>query len=273
MKKKYIIAIDLHGTLLDADWKIEKELLDELIVLIETMSSDANFYVCTGNDYSFVQKYIPTEVLNLLSGYVLESGCIVHNHSQKIFVTNQILMDKLKELEEYLKSKEYPFIKSFAKRESTISMFTCDESGGEEPVRFYDIVNEGFQAHKYAHLFYLTYSNVAFDIIPLNVSKWTALMNIAEGNCLISFMDSYNDKEIALYSDITFLPANTSPSLVEYLRSSGRLILPISRFHLRKYLKYISQLPATRAVIEGLYIVKNEIIGKGLNCAREEEAT
>ena len=268
--KKVIIALDLHGTLLDVNWKITTGNRELLLGLLNDMSPYVDFYICTGNDYSFVEKYVDKDILNLIHGFVLESGCLAYKSSQKTVLTDESTTRKTKELEEYLKSLKLPFIKYFAKREASISIFTCDESGGEVPAKFYEIIKYELDHHEYKDDFCVTWSNVAIDIIPTGYSKWNTLKKHAEDKTIISFMDSFNDKEIALYSDYCILPANSSEELIFYLRNNNRLIFPLKQSHFIKNHGYIASTKYTDAVIEGLNYLKPNIVGVRLATPNQE---
>ena len=257
--KKYIIAFDLHGTLLDEQWLIKDNDLSDIIFLLESISPLADFYIITGNDETFVKDYLPDKLLKYINGLVLESGSIIKNNSNKTYLINENIISYANELKQYLIKKNFDFIKYFGNREATISLFTKDENGGEDPLLFCDIVrNELKQCNVFEH-FYLTFSNVAIDIIPLNISKWNALNHIVEDKTIFSFVDSYNDKDIAENSLYTFLPANSSNKLLDYLHLKNKLIFPLRKFHLIKKSVYISNESYTRAVIDGLKYIKEEV--------------
>ena len=286
--KRYIVALDLHGTLLDINWEISDGCLGDLVGHFDDMSGFADFYIVTGNDFSFVQKYLPSEILERMHGFILESGGIMmikstmtdksqtkrlENFSPSI--VDNATADCVKELKEYFIKKKYSFIKYFAERQVSISMFTIDENGGEEPTKYFETIYNDLRQHKYSDMFYLTWSNVALDIIPVGVSKWESLKKIAEnyryqnitpddvkaGNpdVIISFLDSYNDKEMALNSTYTFLPQNTSNKLIEYLQTNNKLVFPLSKFYFLKNFAYILDQPFTQGVSQGLFFLKNNI--------------
>jgi hydroxymethylpyrimidine pyrophosphatase-like HAD family hydrolase len=254
--KDFIVAIDLHGTLLDENWKISEFAKDNLVRLLKEMQEKADFYICTGNDYSFIKEYIPRDLFNTINGFVCESGCVTIQNNKKTILTDEKLMQKSFELAVYLKKKNYPFLKYFGNRETTVTLFTKDEKGGESPENYYDILNADLQNYEFKDDFYIAWSNVAFDIIPTGFSKWNSLQKIAENKTIVSFMDSYNDKEIAMFSDYTIMPLNVSDKLIEYLRENGSLIFPLDKFHIYKHSNFISKKTYTDAVIEGLKYIK-----------------
>ncbi|MCK9328417.1 MAG: HAD hydrolase family protein [Candidatus Cloacimonetes bacterium] len=255
--KKWIIAIDLHGTLLNNEWKILKNDQLELAKLMDELVDMADFYICTGNDYSFVKEYVPEIILNKIKGCVLETGCIVFEDKQQVNYIDNEIQSQLNDLKEYLQAKRYSFVKYFAKRESTISIFTNDNEGGKNPFEFYQLLSEDVSKHPFGESFYLTWSSVALDIVPVGFSKWATLKKLAEDKLIVSFMDSFNDKDIAKNSFLTFLPSNSSEKLISYLRSENKLVFPLSKFHTVKNQVFISTKAFSEGVIDGLSIFKN----------------
>jgi len=252
MAKKYVIAVDLHGTLLNSHWKISERLRRPLLSALEQVASVADVYICSGNDFSFIQQYVGEDILAHMKGCVLESGCLLHDFTTPTYLIDEDLHYKVKELEKYLMAKKFPFIKYFGKREATISLFTCDENGGDPPKRYFDIIQHDLDRHKYADLFYLTFSNVALDIIPYGYSKWSAISHIADARTVVAFIDSYNDREIALYSHITFLPKNSSPVLIEYLTQNQKSVMPVEAYQFAEDTACMLSKKYTEGVIEGL---------------------
>ena len=266
--KNWIIALDLHGTLLNVEWKISQDNQKILAKLIDELTEYADFYICTGNDYSFVKEFVPQALLNKMTGCVLETGCIVKTDDNEINYINEELQTQILELKEYLKSKDYSFVKYFAERRSTISIFTQDSKSGENPVNFYNQINEDILRHPLSERVYLTWSSVALDIIPKGYSKWETLKMLAEDKQIISFMDSYNDKEIAKNSYLTYLPKNASDKLISYLRSENKLVFPLNKFHPTGNQVFISEKPFSEGVIEGLTVFKT-ITERNLNAKKK----
>jgi len=248
--KNFLVALDLHGTLLDLGWEIQPELIPDLVNAITYLSPIANFYICTGNDFKFVTKHIPKSVLSLITGCILETGCILNNNC----LTGENTQKKAYELKKYFQERQYSFVKYFGERKTTITLFTCDEQGGEPPEKYLQTISQDLQNSTFKNDFYITYSNVAFDIIPANYSKWNTLKTI-KGNTsheIICFMDSYNDKEIALYSDYTILPQNTTENLFNYLKQHQKSISPLENFDFSQKQAYLCEDNYTLAVINGL---------------------
>lgn len=254
---KLIIALDLHGTLLNDDWMIKIEHQNELAEIIDDFVNYADFYICTGNNYDFVERYVPKQILDKIKGCILETGCLIQQDNVKNCLTTEETKEKIKILQAFLEEKKYPFVKYFAKRETTISIFTRDEHTGENPLNFYQVVYDDLTRHPVGDSVYLTFSNVALDIIPVGFNKWNTLKNLSQDCNIISFMDSYNDKDIARQSYLTFLPGNASDRLISYLRNENKLIFKFDKFHITKNHVYISEKLSTHAVIDGLKILKN----------------
>jgi len=260
--KKYIIAIDLHGTLLDDKWKISKRHHYELITLIKELKEYVSFYICTGNDYDFVVEHLPEEIVRNMNGFILETGCIMYKNENKTYLTSEKIRREAIELQNYFYAKDYYFIKQQGKRESTITLFTSDKKSGRSPEFYYDIIYKDLQQHKFKDNFYITWSNVAIDIIPREMSKWYTLKNIKDklyfedNSYIISFVDSYNDKEIANFSNYTFLPLNSSSKLIDYLRYNNKLIFKTNKFHTMINQCYKSDKLFSEAVIDGLNQLK-----------------
>jgi len=263
MAKEYVIAIDLHGTLLNMRWKIAPEQREPLLAILEQVASIADIYICSGNDFDFIRQYVEPEVLAYMAGCVLETGCVLHDFTTQTYLIDEGTRLKVKELEKGLMAKKYPFVKYFGKREATISLFTRNEFGGEPPQRFFDMVQHDIDRHKYADLFYLTFSNVALDIIPIGYTKWGTIDQIAEGRPVVSFIDSYNDREIALYSHMTFMPKNSANVLREYLIQHQRSVLPIEAFTFQEGTACLCSKKYTEGVIEGLELFYNYVGQRG----------
>jgi hydroxymethylpyrimidine pyrophosphatase-like HAD family hydrolase len=250
--KKYIIAIDLHGTLLDESWQIHKDIQNDLLKSMTALQDFADFIICTGNDYSFVEHHVPSDVLKLFKGCILESGTIYKDQTSSMSLSNETTAEYIVELRDFFVCKNYSFVKYFGERQSTISLFTVDQSGGEVPSTFLTTVLKDFNTHIHADKFYVTWSNVAIDIIPYGFSKWTGINHLANDKKVISFLDSYNDKEIALNSDFVFLPSNSSPELIKTLRQNNKLVFDLGKFHFINNHCYLSKKSYTSSVLDGL---------------------
>ena len=87
MTLKYVIGVDLHGTLLDERWQIENVAKKELIDAIRSIKDFCKVYVCSGNDLTFVKEYVPIELRKHFDGYILETGCVISGgKNEKIII-------------------------------------------------------------------------------------------------------------------------------------------------------------------------------------------
>ncbi|HPM01338.1 MAG TPA: hypothetical protein PK816_04190 [Candidatus Cloacimonadota bacterium] len=213
--KKDIIAIDLHGTLLNEHWKLPERQAKAFWSLFSELKHCYDFYICTGNDYSFLTRYLTSDFLTCFTGFILETGCVYRENGLEQILISPQLTACVKQLESDLKSADFPFIHYFATRKASISMFTHTEQTGTAPDLHYPEIKSFMANHPLANLFYVTWSNVAIDIIPKSVSKLTGVQNIADGRRIISLVDSMNDFDLAVQSDLCFLPANSSKKLLE----------------------------------------------------------
>jgi len=250
-----VIAIDLHGTLLDQQWTISLMNQQILCNLLQRLKEHAEIYICTGNNLNFVDATIPQEIRRLFTGSILESGCVLFKDNKKIILTDQQLKVKRDLLEKFFRQKKYSFVQYFAERETTISIFTVDRNGEDPPISFLPRIWKDFSSCDWNDDFYLTYSDVAFDFIPTSFNKWKTLQQVAQNKIIFSIMDGYNDKEVALNSDYSFLPHNCSRQLVNYLRANNRLVWEWEKFHFRKNQAYLVNNSFTEGVIDCLYFI------------------
>lgn len=247
MKKiKYILAIDLHGTLLNKSWQIENQ--NELKSLLKKVSHFCKIYICTGNNFSFVQKYIPTDILNLIDGFILETGCIISEDNSKKILIPENTINTIKTVEKFLKNNLVYDLKYFAERTTTISIFTDDGNEGSPPNELFHKVKHLLKNTEFENTLKITHSNVAVDIIPKNFNKFIGIKSISKNLKIISIADSFNDLELLLNSDISFIPKNSSPDLLKYLKKKKSI------FSICKALQfgniYKSNYKYTNAVIE-----------------------
>jgi len=249
-KTKYILAIDLHGTLLNRNWEIDK--INDLVFYLKKVRQFCKIYICTGNNFSFVKKHIPDEILDKIDGFVLETGCIILEKSIQRTLTSKNEIKIIKNVEKYLKKNLVYNIKYFAERISTISIFTDDGREGCPPEELFAKIKQILEKSEFKNTIKTTHSNVAVDIIPVNYNKYTGIRSISENLKIISIADSLNDSELLLNSDISFIPKNSSPSLLNYLKKKT-MIQPLSKT-LNFGNIYISNYKYTLAVIE---ILKN----------------
>ena len=223
----YIIGIDLHGTLLDEQWAIKDEIKQDLITQLNEVKKIAKVYVCSGNDITFIHKYIPEDVVKCFDGYVLETGCVVSEGNEEKIIIPQDLIAVIKELESKLKEKNFKQVKYFGRRLITISLFTKDEFSGTDPVEFFPQAMSVVKDLGFEDKVLVTHSNVAIDIIPKGYNKFTGLKYVAGEDQTIGIADSLNDLALITDADYAFIPANASINLVEKLKSLGKEIVAI----------------------------------------------
>jgi len=265
MKKQYTLAIDLHGTLLDKRWKIPATLKHDLEQILKKAHEIAHIYIATGNDYDFVKSHVPQQMYKHIDGYIVETGCFILGMQQLVELVDDETVDKADMIRRYLRQMKYPFVKHFGSRDFTISLFTTNKSGGEPPQNYLQTVQDDLLKHKYGKDFYITYSSVALDIIPVGINKWVALKYIADDTKTVAFIDSYNDKEIALHSDITFLPQNSSPALIEFLENNGKRVLNINNYILEAGTACLCDESYTAGVIQGLGLFYFKVLSDAIN--------
>ncbi len=82
-----IIGIDLHGTLLNKDWSIAKNLVEPMNEALAKLNEKTKIYTCTGNDLSFVKTHIPSSIQKYFAGYVLETGCVISDKEKEEIIT------------------------------------------------------------------------------------------------------------------------------------------------------------------------------------------
>lgn len=223
--EKYIIGIDLHGTLLNPKWEIEAELLPELIEAINRVRGFCKVVLCTGNDLSFVDEVVPKEVRDLLDGYVLETGCSISEdgETEESIVeeeTETMIKDLEAKLRQATEDEEFPEVKYFGKRQATISMFTVDKGEGLHPNVILDRVVNLVNKLGYADQVFVTRSDVAVDIIPAGHNKMTGLKKMANGLKTIGIADSLNDRALIKEADHSYVPANASKDLINEFKDS-----------------------------------------------------
>ena len=71
------VGIDLHGTLItDHPEEVSAQALPRLLEAMKALHHRVRLYACTGNDLGFLRRKLPVELLSLLDGAVLETGCV-----------------------------------------------------------------------------------------------------------------------------------------------------------------------------------------------------
>jgi len=221
---KYVIGIDLHGTLLDHEWEIKPEFRPALLKTLQAVGDFSTIYVCTGNDLSFIDRYIPADIRSCFSGFILETGCVLSDGKSETVIVPAEKIGKIKALEKQLQAMEFPEVKYFARRHCTISMFTRTESGGSDPAGLMPMVEAAVRQLGFGDGVQVTHSNVAVDIIPIGFNKFTGIRHVAAGLKTIGIADSLNDIHLLIDATWAFIPANSSAGL---LRELGLIKRPV----------------------------------------------
>ena len=222
------VGIDLHGTLItDHSEEVPPTSRPRLLAAMERVKGLARLYVCTGNDLGFLHRKLPTEVLDRMDGAVLETGCVVSDLRTETILVDPLVVRRVKMLEGLLQEKRFEWVYKFARRLATVSLFT---RRGLCAADFRDEVERQVQALGFSDVVIVTYSSVAVDVIPRGFNKLTGLRRLAGSEPAVGIADSMNDLELIRGADYAFLPANSSPELLERLRQSGKRIerIPVS---------------------------------------------
>ncbi len=254
----FVIGIDLHGTLLNDSWQIEKSCKKKLLETLANLKGKVEVYICSGNDLTFIDKYVPKEVQALMSGAILETGCVVSDFKEEKIIVSKEEISKKDKLKESLLKYKFPHLKYYARRLSTISMFTMTEEGGVSPFSIYDEVKNIVEDSGFKDDFLVTTSNVAVDIIPMGYNKFTGINFIAGSSETMCLADSLNDFDLVNGCDYSFLPANSSKKLISNLR---REMFLLRDFSLNKQSKgvYLSEFNNTKAVLEVLQLLDKHL--------------
>lgn len=218
----YILGLDLHGTLLEPGEIIRPELVTMVSEGLARLKDRVSRFICTGNDLAFVKDAVPSEILNEVDGYVLETGCSLSPDglSEKVLTTKEELKT-IWELEGELRGGPFPEINYFAHRLTTISMF-CNE-----PRSLYEKVSGFVEGTPFQNKVRVTYSSVAVDVLPAGYNKYTGLAAVAGDREIIGVADSMNDQDLLAESEFSLAPANIAPELRPLLESSGRNAVPL----------------------------------------------
>lgn len=226
--KDFIMGIDLHGTLLDKMQKIPKECIQPLIETISKLKKKCIIYTCTGNDFSFVEKVVPKELLKIFDGHVLETGCSVWK-GREVPIASKEEIRMIKNLESRLREMGFSQLNYFARRLCTISMFTKNPYTENIPKDFQPVVENIVRKLGFLSKVNVTYSSVAVDIIPKGYDKFTGLEKVSEGRKIISIADSMNDINLLKNSEFAFTQANASMEMLGILRKEGKKIISIEK--------------------------------------------
>lgn len=240
MHRKKILGVDLHGTLLDKNWKIDSRISQKISqALLNLKKKDFAVYICSGNDLEFAKKYIPFEIFENIDGLILETGCVYSDKKVEKILVDERLVKASKELESKLKKFGLKDVKYFARRLCTVSLFTTDGFSGTGPEHLFDEICKLLDKYD-QRLFYATHSDVAVDIIPVGYDKFTGLERVANGGEIFAIADSYNDISLLEKSEFSFAPKNLSPKVIEILGEKKNISIlgkTIKRGFLYKSLK------------------------------------
>lgn len=253
--RDYIIGIDLHGTMLEPGEHFPEELVVPIAQELDRLKGKALLWLCTGNDLSFVRKKIPEPVLEMMDGYVLETGCSISKEKRaEEILTTPLEQRMIKELENMLKGMNFPELDYFAPRRTTISMFT------KEPRQFYFKVKKILDKTEYREPVMITYSSVAVDILPKGYDKYRGLNRVGEGRKIIGIADSANDLNLLLSSDYAFSPSNFAMELEQLLIRGGRKRAELAHLDsLEPNTLAIACQPETRGLLEILRFLSNHL--------------
>jgi hydroxymethylpyrimidine pyrophosphatase-like HAD family hydrolase len=259
--KPYVIGIDLHGTLLNENWEIEKPRQIDLISSFKYLKHQAYILIITGNDLSFVKEHVPEPVISQIDGFILENGAVFSDGTLEHTLAESSKITSIKSLEKELKTLQIPEVLFFARRLSSISMFTRNQGIGVPPTALFSHINSLLKSHLHNNDFYITHSDVAVDIVPQGHTKWTAINHLFPNKKLIAIADSYNDREFLCKANIPFIPANASPKIKTELLDSGFDILPLAKFKWPTIQKNAYKSPSnyTLGVIEALQAIEGNL--------------
>lgn len=256
----YVVGIDLHGTLLDDEWEIKPHLHSELIDSMRAVADSCRIFVCSGNDLSFIHRYVPADVRSGLSGYVLETGCVLSDGVSESAIVPSERIRSIKELEKRLKEATFPEVKYFARRLCTISLFTRTETGGSDPADLHPRIETKVRELGFQGEVLVTHSNVAVDVLPLGFTKFSGIRHVAVGQKTIGIADSLNDIHLLTGADLSFMPANSSRRLIRALAAGGRRVQPLRVWTGEPGpIVWRSRFPSTQGVIEILRFLKRNL--------------
>ena len=215
-----VIGIDLHGTLLDKDWFIGKDLEKPLEESLVGLEGKAKLYICTGNDLSFVKSHVPPSVRRYFTGYVLETGCVISEDKEKEkVITTEEERERIKSLRERIEARGLPF-DFMGRRLSSISLFT------KNPKRLYQAIGDFLKGEKIEGVNFF-WSDVAVDIVPSGYNKYTGLKSVSNREKTVGIADSMNDASLLINVDYGFLPKNAPQELLDYIRKRGKKLVNI----------------------------------------------
>src|SRR3989338_5864278 len=139
----FYIGIDLHGTLLDKQEKIEERFHEPLFEVLKKIKEKMKIFVCTGNDLLFVKEVVPEKIFGLFDGFILETGCVVSDGNKEIVKTPENIQKLSQELRKELENEKFTEVTEFRRRLTTVSLF-C-----EKPADFFIKIKEYMENSEY----------------------------------------------------------------------------------------------------------------------------
>lgn len=253
--RDYIVGLDLHGTMLEPGERFPEELVAPVARELDRLKSKTLLWLCTGNDLSFVEQKVPAPVLDMLDGYVLETGCsISRDKRHEEMITTEDEQRMIKELEKMLAGMNFTELDYFAHRLTTISMF-C-----KNPRQFFHKLKAVVDKTEFNDRVMVTYSSVAVDILPKGYDKYRGLYAVSGGRKTIGVADSHNDKNLLLRSDFAFAPSNFARELETEMTEKGRKIVGLPHLNaLETNTLALACQPETRGVLEILRFLANHL--------------
>lgn len=226
-----VVGVDLHGTLLDGQWRVPPELVGPL----QTAMARLSVYVCTGNDLGFIHRRLPCELRRALAGYVLETGCVLADGTDERVIVPEPALAPIRELRQHLEQAAFQEVLYLDRRLATISLFTRDDRGrGQAPETLFARIQEFVANSAFAAAVQVTHSDVAVDIVPAGHNKYTGMQQVAAGRTIAGIADSFNDFELIAAADYGFIPSNASPHLLRALAERGKIVVPLARATLKR---------------------------------------
>jgi len=246
------IGLDLHGTLLNKNEKIEEKFHQPLMEVLKKLKTKAKMYICSGNDLPFVKQVIPADVFAIFDGFVLETGCVFSDGEKENVKTPESVQEKAQELRRELEKQKFPEVNEFRRRLTTVSLF-CNK-----PKEFFYKIEDFLQKSIYRNDFEVTYSNVAVDVIPKSWDKFVGMKMIAGKGTIISVADSMNDFGLLNKSHFSFVPANAPKEVLDKLKVEGKKIVSINQTKLEPNTVVVANKSETEGVLEILdFVSKN----------------
>jgi len=224
---KYVVALDLHGTLLDPAWSIPGPAAGHLCSVIDSLRDRCRFCIATGNDLEFVHQHVPAALLKRIDAVILETGAVLAAGERELVLAGDAAIGRIRELERHLRADLPGEVLFLGRRLASISLFTRSEDGGTDPARLHLRILARVAELGFAGEVTVTHSDVAVDIIPAGFSKYTGVLRFAGTSPTIGIADSLNDLALIRDADSAFLPANASPALLTALQAAGRAIIPL----------------------------------------------